>query len=181
MEEGLQMKNMSLKKREDRINLKSIIKRILCTIIPSIGLPGITVISFDSEETRSLVRIMMIIVFLWAFLSMTIDEERKKKQLTEDLKNYEKFVTSNKILNSVIDAQNYKANYLKNDSLTNDVGRDILLYNAHAYIEHICNKLKNLIASLTEISLSEMSVSFICRYPSDVKSKWKWITRKMEP
>jgi len=155
---------------------KLVIKNIFFTIIPATIFPLIDNLPMFDNSSKVVFIIIAIIFIIYQVIHLSLKEENDNKKLRDDLNNYEKYQTSQKILNNVIEVEKLKRNLLKTENLP-DYKKQVLLYNPHEFVEQICSNVKLLISNLTEITLSSLSVSFIYQYP-EYNSNWQWITRK---
>ena len=155
---------------------KIVVKNIFFTVLPAIIFPLIDIIPIFNVASKIVFVVIAIILISYQVIKLSLQEEQETQALQEQLSIYEKYKTSQKILNSITETEKLKRNLLKVDNLPN-YKKEVLLYYPHNYIEQICSNIKLLISNITEINLSSISVSFIYQYPT-YNSNWQWITRK---
>lgn len=157
-------------------NHKITLKNIIFVVVPAAIFPIIDSINSLNPETKWIFVLIATAFILQQVIKYSLKEEKEKNELKNELNIYKKYQISQKILNSLMELDEYKRNLLKTDMLS-DYKTEVLLYNPHSYINEICSNIKKLLSAITDINLSSLSVSFIYQY-TEFDSKWKWITRK---
>lgn len=126
---------------------------------------------------------VIVIILLMIDIYFVLKFSKEDAMLLHDSFNQRKYIISQSVLNRLSNCERIKGGFLKDETyrVHYDYEEHILLYNAHRYLERVCDEIKSLISDVTQIELEYISVSFIYKYPTENENMWtgwQWITGK---
>ena len=94
-----------------------LLKNIFFTILPSVGFVLIEAVPIFDDLCKALLVIIFSVFIINTIIKISLREEEHDREIEDELKKYEKYVISQKLLNSIMEIEKRKNDLLKNDIL----------------------------------------------------------------